>query len=82
MYTHIIGMLCFQLANLEPAFKSKLESINLVSIFRWNLLEHYSVDAILEPFIQDLKIGKCMMNSDVCSHTCYIPLGYDYFCEE
>ena len=50
-----IGMLYFQLANLDPAFRSKLESINLVAIFRCNLLEHYSIDAILKPFVQDLK---------------------------
>lgn len=51
----IIGMVYFQLANLNPAFRSKLESINLVAIFRCNLLEHYSIDAILKPFVQDLK---------------------------
>lgn len=55
IYYNIIGMLYFQLANIDPAFRSKLESINLVAIFRCNLLEHYSIDAILTPFVQDLK---------------------------
>ena len=74
-YYNNIGMLYFQLANLDPAFRSKLESISLVAIFHCNLLEHYSIDAILKPFIQDLKnletydcINVCASNLVICMH--------------
>lgn len=50
-----LGAIYFSLGNVDPALRSRLESINLVALFQVGLLERYSFDAILEPFISDLK---------------------------
>ena len=43
------------LGNLDPALRSRLESISLIALFNTNLLTEYSIDDILKPFIEDLK---------------------------
>ena len=43
------------LGNIDPALRSRLEAINLVALFKTDLLTNYSLDVILEPFITDLK---------------------------
>lgn len=40
------------LGNLDPSLMSRLENIHLVAL----LLEKYSYDCILAPFVSDLKI--------------------------
>ena len=49
-----IGAVYFMLANLDPALRSRLEAINLVALFKSDLLERYSLDDVLKPFITDL----------------------------
>ena len=43
------------LGNIDPALRSRLEAINLVALFKTELLQKYSIDVILKPFISDLK---------------------------
>lgn len=42
------------LGNLDPAVRSRLEAINLVALFKSELLKNYSLDDILKPFVKDL----------------------------
>ena len=48
-----IGAVYFTLGNLDPAVRSRLEAINLVALFKSELLKAYSLDDILAP--EDLK---------------------------
>ena len=50
-----IGAIYFMLGNLDPAVRSQLDTINLVALFNSDLLQTYSFDCILQPFIVDLK---------------------------
>lgn len=43
------------LGNIDPAVRSRLEDINLIALFRSELLQHYSFDDILKPLVSDLK---------------------------
>lgn len=43
------------LGNLDPALRSRLEAINLVALFKSQLLKTYSLDDILKPFIDDIQ---------------------------
>lgn len=52
------------LGNIDPAVRSRLEAINLIALFRSELLQHYSFDDILKPFVSDLKkIDHCISYS-------------------
>lgn len=50
-----LGAIYFMLGNIDPALRSRLEAINLVALFRADLLKNYSIDLILQPFIDDLR---------------------------
>ena len=50
-----VGAIYFMLGNLDPALRSRLDTINLVALFRTELLQQYSFDVIIQPFITDLK---------------------------
>ena len=43
------------LGNIDPALRSRLEAINLVALFKTELLQKHSIDVILKPFISDIK---------------------------
>ena len=45
----------FLLGNIDPALRSRLDSIYLIALFQANLLETYSFDSIMDPFVSDLK---------------------------
>ena len=49
------GALYFTLANIDPALRSKVEAINLLCLFPYNLMESYSFDDILKPFIEEVE---------------------------
>ena len=44
------------LGNLDPSLRSRLENVHLVALFKSQLLETYSFNDILAPFIRDLKL--------------------------
>ena len=45
----------FLLTNIDPALRSRLEAIYLVALFPCSLLNEYSFDDVVKPFITDLK---------------------------
>lgn len=49
--------------NLDPALRSRLEEVNLVALFKSDLLANYSLDDVLKPFIDDLH----KLNTKFCS---------------
>lgn len=57
-----IGAIYFMLVNLDPALRSRLESIHLIALFESKLLVNYSIDDILRPFINDLKEFNAVRN--------------------
>ena len=82
-----IGAVYFMLANLDPALRSKLEAINLVAFFESRLLDKYSLDDILKPFISDLQ----QLNSVsyiMCAMACIMlsvtikPVGWTFTLED
>lgn len=52
---HKMSMFYFQLANLYPEYRLKLKSINLLAIVEYQYLKKYGMDAILTPFVEELK---------------------------
>lgn len=44
----------FTLGNIDPAQRSKLDSIQLIALFPCQLLMEYSIDAVLAPFYEDI----------------------------
>ena len=48
-------MFYFTLGNIQPKFRSKLSSIQVVTIVKTTLISQYGIDAVLKPFIEDLK---------------------------
>lgn len=52
------GTVYFMLGNLDPSLRSRLENIHLVALFQSELLEKYSFDCILAPFVNDLKFSQ------------------------
>ena len=54
--------------NLDPAFRSRLEAINLVALFKSDLLQRYTLNDVLKPFIDDLK-KLCTISVLACYNT-------------
>ena len=52
---YIVGIFYFILGNVQPKFRSKLSSIQLVAIVKSTVLSAYGMDAVLRPFVDDLK---------------------------
>lgn len=43
------------LGNLDPGLRSRLEAVHLVCLFKSTVLEKYSINDIMRPFVEDLK---------------------------
>ena len=67
------------LGNLDQAFRSRLEAINLIALFNCDLISAhgYSLDDVLYPFINDLKQLNDV-GSNYCEDACN--LIYSYTC--
>ncbi len=64
------GFFYFTLGNLEPKYRSTIASIQLLGIVKKSLLDKYGIDAVLQPFVDDLK--KLVIVKLYCIlHTCY-----------
>ena len=50
-----VGFFYFTLGNLEPKYRSKLTSIQLLGIVKKSVLDSYGMNAILKPFVEDFK---------------------------
>lgn len=55
MYNTLPGAFYYCLANIEPALRSKLQSIMVLAIVKTSYIAEHGVDTILEPFINDIK---------------------------
>lgn len=49
------GIFYFTLGNVSPKYRSKLSAIHLVAIAKHKNLSTYGMDALLKPFVRDLK---------------------------
>ncbi|XP_028416974.1 uncharacterized protein LOC114541188 [Dendronephthya gigantea] len=52
---HKLGAFYYTLANIHPEHRSQLQAIQLVALVTVPLVKKYGIDAILEPFMNDLK---------------------------
>lgn len=52
---HKIGCVFMSLGNIRPAYRSALNSIFLVAVAKSTTIKENGIDAILKPFIEDLK---------------------------
>lgn len=50
-----IGIFYFTLGNVRPKYRSKLSAIQLVAIVKHKYLSVYGMDAVLRPFVDDMK---------------------------
>ena len=48
-------MFYFTIGNLSPMYRSQLSNINLVAIAKVTHIDTYGMDAVLKPFVDDLK---------------------------
>ena len=51
----ISGAVYYTLGNIQPEDRSQLYAIQLVALVTVPLVKKYGIDAILEPFMNDLK---------------------------
>ena len=53
--SYFVGAIYYTLGNIDPALRSRIEAIHLVCLFPCELLERYSFDDIMRPFIEEVK---------------------------
>lgn len=53
---HQLGFFYYQLANLPPEYRSRLNSIQLFAICHKRHIKNYGLNVILKPFVEELKI--------------------------
>ena len=64
----LIGFFYFQLANLSPWMRTKINDVFLVAVVKKNLIDKYSMQVVLKPIIEDIKklVSKCA--NFICSY--------------
>ena len=50
-----VGLFYFMLGNIDPKLRSNLQSIQLVTVLRTQLMETYTVSDVLGPFMTDIR---------------------------
>ena len=50
-----LGIFYFTLGNVQPKYRSKLSTIQLVAVVKHKHLSMYGMDAVLRPFVNDMK---------------------------
>ncbi len=60
-----LGFFYFTLGNLAPRYRSKLSSIQLLGIVKRRVIEVYGMNAILKPFVDDLKKLVCVYKYNI-----------------
>ena len=51
----ILGVVYYTLGNISPKYRSQLDAIQLLAIATSPVIKRYGIDAILEPFLDDLQ---------------------------
>ena len=59
------------LGNIHPKHRSGLHTIQLVCAVETHILEKYSINQVLEPFMQDIKQLETVSAFMYCSYACY-----------
>ena len=59
----LIGFFYFTLGNLMPRYRSSLSAIQLLGIVKRSIMIEYGMNAILQPFINDIKKLVCEITS-------------------
>lgn len=49
-----LGVVYYTLGNIDPKYRSQLDSIQLLLIATTPVIKQYGIDALLEPFMNDL----------------------------
>ena len=52
---YCIGLFYFTLGNIHPKYRALLHTIQLLCVVETHVLEKYSINQVLEPFMQDIK---------------------------
>ena len=71
------GAFYFTLRNMDPKFRSKLKSIQLVALVKHVHLVKYGMNAVLRPIVDDLKK---LVSALVILHYPYIALSSVVHC--
>ena len=61
-----IGIFYFTLGNVRPKYRSKLSTIQLVAIVKHKYLSAYGMDAVLRPFVDDMKKLILLLMASAC----------------
>ena len=84
MYIHIIyvhvGFFYFTVGNVSPKYRSLLKAINLVALIKRKWIKQYSMNAILEPIVNDIKKLVSLRYLIVCKYS-FCVSGLHTFCK-
>ena len=58
-----VGAFYFLLGNIQPALRSSLKVIQLVTMVKQSLINYYGIDKILEPFMESIQQLESVSNS-------------------
>lgn len=50
-----VGVVYYTLGNICPKYRSQLDAIQLLAVATYPVIKKYGIDAILEPFLDDLQ---------------------------
>ena len=54
-YFDLLGLFYFTLGNMRPKYRSKLTAIHVISIVHQKNISTYGIDAVIKPFVDDIK---------------------------
>ena len=50
-----VAMFYYLLGNIQPKYRSKLKVIQLIAVAKSSMIAKHGVDAVLKPFVEDMK---------------------------
>lgn len=69
-YFNTVGVVYFTLGNLPPTQRSQVNAIQLLAIATSPVIKEYGIDAILEPFMNDLELLEQVNIMCLCMSLC------------
>ena len=68
-------MFYYLLGNISPQFRSQLKAIQLVCVAPALVVKSHGIDAVLEPFVEDMKLekvdcGQACSSISTCAQAC------------
>ena len=49
-----VGMFYYTITSIDPSLRSKLDTIMLLAVANFNVINRYGIDEILKPFIEEM----------------------------